>query len=198
MIDPPDNDGEVPPRFLELIDELLAEQSHDTLPSSLEPRRAHPRMPKRFVVYGAVAAAAILLAVVGLAALRDSGISSVDTERAAIPTSPATSDSLLGVAGDATRAQIAADAEIAARFGLTLGPQVLGEDSSFALADQPDLTPVYDIDVLVGYAHRRDIDPTNQVRRFVVYGPDGVTVRGVFDDQNGFVATTDPSTGPED
>ena len=45
-------------------------------------------------------------------------------------------------------------------------------------------------DELVGYAHRRDIDPADETPRFVVVGPDGATVRGVFDNRTGFTATT--------
>jgi hypothetical protein len=191
MTDPPDHDGEVPERFLELIDEILASDDFQAPPSSVSVPRAVPRPPRRVAVYAAIAAAAIALAIVGASALQDPDISSVDTERAANPPSPAISEE--EVAGEGIAAQIVADAEVAARFGLTLGPRVFRDDGVFVVADQPDLTPVYDGDALVGYVRRTDIDVGDEPARFVVVGPDGATVRGVFDPRTGFVAGADPS-----
>lgn len=198
MTDPPNDDGEVPERFVALIDEILASDEFRTpdLPVSPVERPTTTRFPTRVVVYGAIAAAVVALALVGVSAIQDSDLPTVDTERAAIPTSPATSIPP-GVAGDAARAQLAIDTEIAAGFGLTLGPQVFDDDGGFVLEDQPDLTPVYDRDVLVGYALRRDIDPGSESARITVYGPDGATVRGLFDEQAGFVAI-DPTPEPGD
>ena len=187
MTDPPDHD-EVPPRFLELIDAILARDSFATAPSTLAPPRARPGPGRRVAAYVAIAAAAIALAIVGASVLTDAGIRSVDTERAASPTTPAASSP--EAAGDGFAAQIAADERVAVEHGLTLGPRVFAPDGTFVLADQPDLTPVYHLDELVGYAHRRDIDPADETPRFVVVGPDGATVRGVFDNRTGFTATT--------
>ena len=62
---------------------------------------------------------------------------------------------------------------------------------------QPDLTPVFDRDVLVGYARHNDNDPGSESARITVYAPDGVTVRGLFDEQTGFIAI-DPTPEPGD
>lgn len=199
MTDPPNDDGEVPERFLALIDEILASDEFRTpdLPVSAVEHRSTTRFPTRVVVYGAIAAAVVALALVGVAAIQNTDLPTVDTERAAIPTSPATSTPPPGVAGDAARAQLAIDAEIAADLGLTLGPPVFDDDGDFVLEDQPDLTPVYDLDVLIGYARRIDHDPGSESTRITVYGPDGVTVRGLYDEQTGFVAI-DPTPQPGD
>ncbi|MEZ5245037.1 MAG: hypothetical protein R2707_08080 [Acidimicrobiales bacterium] len=202
MTDPPDRDGEVPERFLELIDEILASEAFQAPPSSIAARRAVSRPPRRLAVYAVAAAAVVALAIVGASALNDSDISSVDTERAANPISSATP--IPGVADDggaaqrAAESQIAADAEIAASFGLTLGPRVFRDDGSFVLADQPDLMPVFDDEQLVGYARRGDIDLGDETTRFTVYAPDGVTVLGVFDQRTGFVPSTAPSASQGD
>ena len=197
MTDPPtsvqpDSDGEVPQRFLDLIDQALADQGELVPPRALDGRRARSAAPKRVAVYAAVAAVALVVALVGLAAIQNSGTTPVDIERAAIPTSPATSDFPQEVAGDGHAPQIAADAEIAAGFGLTLGPQVFADDGSFDVEAQPDLTPVFDGEVLVGYARRADL-ADDDATRLLVYAPDGVTVRGVLDERTGFTDAVPPT-----
>jgi hypothetical protein len=164
-------------------------------PPPASARRSTRRRPFRIAV-AAAAVAAVVVAVFVIGDLNE--IPSVKTdalERAAAPTSsvvpPSPTAGTTDDAPDPVEAQLAADAIVAARFGLTLGRQVIGDDGAIVIEDQPDLVPVIGDDVVEGYALRGDVYGDEDLENLVVYGPDGQTIRGVLENEAGFIPLED-------
>lgn len=148
------------------------------------PRR---RVPRRVFVYGAAAAAALVALVFGVAAFGGPDAQPVQT--AAPPSSSVSTTTAPDELADPIDVQVAADALVAAEFDLTIG----------SLLDDPppDLTPVIDGNEVLGYLLVEDQSAFSAADAFVVYGPDGTTIRGVWDAVDGFVPIEDEPVLPE-
>lgn len=145
--------------------------------ASRQRRLSKARVRQRAVVYGFAAAAGVVALVIG--------INVADTDEPATPTAaspstttaPPTTATVSPVAS--IEAQLEVDRAIAAGEGLVIG--TIGDDPP------PDLVAVIEGDAVLGYTLFVDQETLVGQDAYVAYGPDGITVVGVWSSVAGFL-----------
>lgn len=146
--------------------------------------------PRRYVVYVAAAAAAVLAIVFSIALFRDAGPAGVDTVSPPSTGPTATVSTTVPEAVDQIAIQLAADRETANALGLAIGELVYAADGTITLEGQPDLIPLVLDGELIGYSKPAEILDL-QAGTDRVYAPDGVTVRGLIDSAGVYLPAED-------
>lgn len=197
--------GALPRSMRAAIDNAIAaEGQHAAVDMRFLEQRSLPRRSAR----GVVALVGVLAAASGIWAYQ---ARSPETPVAvSTSTDPAPAPPISTANDTESTEPSAADLQLAASSGLTIGPAASTASGEASLADQPDLIAVVEDEGLVGYARSEDVffelvDPNVDWSGFYVYEADGTTIVGVTIfgegytpiDENPAPPTSAPSPQPD-